>query len=258
MKKLFALCTTLLLTLAVVLIVCNYSKADNSAWAGTWYRDSLKSYATIEVTNVTSNSLDFKLTASSGGNSSRLEGTAKFIENNKAVYKDNRSYSIGDIYIFELKNDTIEINYNHANVSWAMGVSPNGVYGKNPPNKNRDDNIFSEYKFLTLQQEQELKKLTGEYYSCFTESAHMFYNPEDLDGFNSKVTKTFVRGLYPYYGSIIMVRDSDDAIWAATIKGDENTIYYFTNTSTEYIPKTILAWAKDNVYKEKYPIIWKQ
>ena len=252
MRKLIAICTTLLLALVVVSGVFACSEKIALAWEGIWYRNTHNNYANVEITNITSKTFDFKIAASSGGNSSGLGGTATIIEDNKAVYSD--PYYPGNIYTFELKDDTVEIIYDQTNTGgWAMSVHPNGVYGKTPPD-DEYDNVFSNAEVLTLEQEQEFKKLTGDNYKTFATNLQMVSEVDDLDRLDAKVIITWVRGLNGYCNSIIMVRASDNAIWAATINADDDVIYYFTNANTKDIPKTIHNWAEEF----KYKIIWKR
>ena len=253
MKKLIALgiSTTLLLTFLIVLNVSAFAPQDKRWLVGTWYCQDANVNANFEVTSYTDNSFEAAIRIYNGANMTGVKGTAKFSQDNYAAIISHYS-SHTEAYSFEIIDEAILVKY-HPRILESYHV---GIFKKEKPPEKNYDNIFTEYKILTVAQEQELKRITGEQYKFFATSLHRYSELKDLDGFNSKVIAPFVAGLYSHMASIIMVRNSDNAIWAATINVEDNVIYYFTNTNTKYIPKTIITWAQENPTKARYLIIW--
>ena len=107
--------------------------------------------------------------------------------------------------------------------------------------------------FTTKRTDSIFKKLVGSSYSQFVNSTQLTSEDDDLDGLNSTVYSSGVKGLYTIMENIIMI-DSLNNIWAAVI--DDNKVYYFTNTQNHKstLPKTIDNWRQR--FKD-YPIIYK-
>ena len=122
------------------------------------------------------------------------------------------------------------------------GVFVHGIYGHQEPDVDKLKEEYYYKRFFIDTQLTSFKKLTGEYYQDFLNTLNLQYSNDDIDSFGARVNSFGVRGLFTYMESIIMIRDSDNAIWAAVIVKDE--IYYFTNTNTKKIPKTIVKWSQ--------------
>lgn len=207
----------------------------NHNWEGFWSRKgSSFANANINISHNTGNSFWFEMEAASGANSGKVAGVA-LIQDNTAIFKDKN----GGIMNFKLENDNLTIEQNFKMTYYGgNGVVFSGNYSKGSAPK--QETTFNNLKILTPVQDEIFKNLVKEHYSTFTNTAHLTYTTEDLDGFGSRVHTMGVRGLFTIMESIIMVRD-DNKIWAAVIDG--NNVLYFTNTNrTKALPLTIEKW----------------
>lgn len=239
MKKLRILLLIIISVYACIGTVFSESPPANSPWHGTFIRDKGSFYSsTLEITDVTANSFKFQIKAYSGGNMGGVSGVA-YIKGNNSVFDDGQ----GGILTFTISNDDIQIEQSYEmNRYCGMGVGFMGQYvneNKNPQPIKRE-NYFTEFNVFNGNQEQEFKRIVGDNYKKFTNTGHLFFDEKDLDGLGTHVHRIGVRGLFTILESIIMVRDSDNTIWAAVIDGDK--VLYFTNANDKRIPKTILHW----------------
>lgn len=240
MKKLRIISLITIIVLCFTGAIFSQGSANNNPWSqGEYKRIHKFANATLQISNVTNDSFYFQIDATGGANLGRVKGTA-YINDNTAVFDDNK----GGVLKFTLSNDTIEIEASPGMSYYAgMGVAFFGTYTdvrtvKTPV---ESTTFYTEHKVFRGDQEKEFVKLVGNNYKKFTDTAHMFYNEKDLDNVNARVVRTGVRGLFGFMESIIMVRDSDNAIWAAVIDNDK--VLYFTNTNdTKFVPITISRW----------------
>lgn len=100
--------------------------------------------------------------------------------------------------------------------------------------------FFTLHEVFSANQEQVFIDLVRAQYKNFTNTGNLFTNAKDLDNLGAHVHKMGVRGLFTIMESIIMIRDSDNSIWAAVI--DNDNVLYFTNTQDVQIPITIEQW----------------
>lgn len=239
MKKLRMILLVIISIYACIGTVFSESPPAISPWQGTFIRDKGSFYSsTLEITDVTADSFKFNIKAYSGGNTGGVTGVA-YIKGNNFVFDDGRS----GILTFTISNGDIQIEQSYQiNQYCGMGVGLMGQYinkDKNPQPVKRE-NYFTDLNVFKGEQEQEFKRIVGDNYEKFTKTGHLFFNEDDLDGLGTHVHRIGVRGLFTILESIIMVRDSDNTIWAAVIDGDK--VLYFTNANDKKIPKTILHW----------------
>jgi hypothetical protein len=223
----------------------------NKNWAGKWERVVWENEADLE-TAVKGDSIDFKLTAASGGNTGEMEGTA-FINGSKA-----RFYSADEndtcIIEFKIFGDTmISVDQLLGNCGTGMGVVYSGSYYK--PGTHKKDTVenLNTLGLLNKTDDSLLKSLTGKSYDAFVSSTQMTTENDDLDSLHVRVVSCGVRGLYTEMENIIMI-DSSKNIWAAVISND--TVLYFTNHKdyANKLPKSIENWRTN--FKQ-YPVIYK-
>ena len=227
---------------------------DNKAWIGNWSRNIRQNEASLEITKSANDSIEFNLSASSGGNTGELEGVAR-ISNNIAKY-----YMIeGEdtcIITFEFNNSEIIVRQEKGNCGAGLGVTYDGNYSKfNKEDKEIPEdttNLISLGIFQNEKEDKDFRNLVGSRYETFINSTQLTYEDEDLDSLNAKVFSSGVRGLYTFMENIIMI-DTLDNIWAAVI--DDNKVYYYTNNSKfkSKLPLTIENWRKDF---DKYEVIY--
>lgn len=231
--------------LLIVIITCTTTIAtasDNPWYAGTFERHAYRfAKATLEINTVTNEQFNFKIHALSGANMGGVKGIA-YIDANTATFDDGK----GGTLTFTINNDSIEIKQSVAMHNYAgMGVAFMGSYDNvaNIQPRVETTDYFTQCKIFKDDQEQKFVQLVGDNYKKFTGTAHLLFKEDDLDGFGAQVTRMGVRGLFTFMESIIMFRDSDNAIWAAVI--DHDKVLYFTNTcDKENIPVTIQNWHK--------------
>lgn len=232
---------------------CATSATSSKAhWEGTFVRDpNTFDTSSLKITAATNDSFYFDLHACSGGHVGMVAGTAKIV-GNTAMFDDGK----GNVLHFNLQDGgqiTIEQSGEMQGYA-ATGVVFKGVYAMQAaqPTAVEDDSYFTKQKVFKDDQEAIFKKIVGGNYTKFKNTAQLFSDKEDLDHSGARVYVMDVRGLFGIMESIIMVRDSDNSIWAAVIDADGKKVLYFTNTKdVTDIPVTIKHW---NDQGNKYPI----
>lgn len=223
-------------------------------WLGKWERQIWQNDATLEITAIKGGSIEFSIFASSGGNMGEVNGLAK-VEKNIATYLNIEE---GDTCLikFRLMGDSvIAIEQQKGLCYVGMGVWYSGKYKneKKLPKIKSSITLFDLEIFNSLQQDSIFKELVGEKYNLFVNSTQLTTDSDDLDGFNTIVKSSGIRGLFTSMENIIMI-DNKNNIWAAAI--DDNKIYYFTNNEKfkNSLPKTIDNWRGN--FKE-YEVVFK-
>jgi len=211
-------------------------------WLGKWESHRWQNDASLEITNIKNDSIEFSLFASSGGHTGEIEGMA-IVNGNVATFL-NKDESDTCLIQFKLTGDSIiTINQKQGFCYSAMAVTYDGDYknSKRLPETERAENLTSLGIFKTEKEDSIFKSLVGDSYSLFVNSTQLTSEDEDLDSLNATVLSSGVRGLFTFMENIIMT-DSLNNIWAAVI--DDNKVYYFTNKQEykETLPKTIDNW----------------
>jgi len=235
----------LILALLMLVVSVGSGFAANQ-WEGTFNREATTfNSATLEIPYANEDYLEFIIKAVSGAHLGKVAGIAK-IERNTATFDDGNGFSLK--FTFD-KNGKVHIVQNGSGYG-GVGVGFDGDYSKGDVTLRKV--TFADHKILTPTQEEIFKRIVGNHYETFAKTLHISYEDNDLDGFGSKVHRVGVRGLFGYMECIIMVRDSDNAIWAAVIDNDRTL--YFTNTNyTKQLPITIAKW---NDTRHKRPVYY--
>lgn len=243
MKKIMIVIVTMIfVTMSSIVWAEEHTENPDSIqiWEGNYTRNEQFNYADLEIVPSIDNNFKFTIRASSGGHNGKISGIASVI-NNQAKFDNGR----GGVLTFNRKNDggIVITQSNEMSEYGGIGVSFNGIYRKKSEQKTAvvNETYFTERQVFRGNQEVEFKRLVGENYIKFANTAQLVSSEKDLDNTNSRVYRMNVRGLFTIMESIIMVRDSDNSIWAAVI--DQGKVLYFTNTAdTKYIPITISRW----------------
>ena len=228
--------------------ISQVSKSKDN-WEGEWNAEQLTQFSTrtVSISNVNSSSFEFVMESTSGCHMGSDGGVAN-IEGNTAVYNDlEHNYKV----LFTLDGDIMQVKEDGDN-SFCAGTgimfSDNYIRGKAQVLRNS----LKEHGILESDlQEQEFKKLTGEYYDTFINSLHYVSDTDNLDNFDAEVYECHVLGMYQDNASIIMINNRKNQIWAAVLDVEDFKIRYFTNTADKQsIPLTIKAWVKDHDDRE--------
>jgi hypothetical protein len=212
---------------------------------GTWERQLWQNEATLAIKSIKKDSLEFTLSAGSGGNTGEMKGVA-LASNNVASFSSLDAFDSCLIEFTLIGDSIIRINQKIGNCSAGMGVFYSGEYknSKLLPAASREENLFNLGIFINENQDSIFRSLVGDSYSLFVNSTQMTSEDDDLDSLHATVHSSGVRGLFTIMENIVMI-DSSNNIWAAVI--DDNKVYYFTN-SQEYknrLPKTIDSWRQN-------------
>jgi len=228
----------------------------NHRWLGTWSYTKPFSGASLEVTGINVDSIEFSLNASSGGNSGELSGNAK-VKGNFAEFI-NIEYDDTCEMDFELKEDSIIINQKKGMCGAGMGVIYDGIYYDSNLSLAKPDTsiTLASLEILKDKKEEEVfKNLVREDYDLFLESSQLSSDDSDMDNFGARVHSSGVRGLFTLQENIIMINDKSK-IWAAVI--NDSCVDYYTNDDAyiKKLPKTIENWRmnfleKKIIYKNK-------
>jgi len=233
-----------LVLVLLMMVLCVVSAFAAPKWEGTFNREgTIFNSAKLKIPYANENHLEFVIEAVYGAHDGKVSGIAK-IERNTATFDDGNGFSLK--FTFD-KNGKVHIVQNGFGYG-GTGVGFGGDYSKG--NVTLRKVTFADHEILTPTQEEIFIKIVGSHYDTFTDTLHIAYEENDLDGFGSKVHRVGVRGLFGYMECIIMVRDSDNAMWAAVIDNDRTL--YFTNTNyTKQLPITIAKW---NNTRHKRPV----
>lgn len=231
-------------------------KKLSNKWIGEWIRQEWQNDAILKITEITSDSLDFIINASSGTHIGYLEGKAS-IENNTADFYWKDEYINCRIQFTLFKDSIISLDELHDFCGAGMGVYYSGDYVNSQyieEESLKKEDLIS-LGIFTAEEDVVFKELVGNSYDDFVNYTEMVYEENDIDNLNSKVTSSSVKGLFTIMEYIIMI-DANLNIWAAIIADDK--IHYFTNRTdySEKLPKTIDKWRegmndKEIVYKSK-------
>ncbi len=218
------------------------AECNNSQWQGVFTRDAGGfETSVLTISDVTCDSLKFKLDTVSGAHVGQAQGTAYFV-GDKAVYTDPE----GAAFILSKSDKSIQLEENdRMTIYGGASVYFKGNYLKDAKPVNKEF-YFSERGIFKDVQEKEFKSLVGNNYAKFKETAHLvFDNGTDENGI--RTYSMGVRGLFTIRESIVAVRDSDNTIWAATL--DEDRILYFTNAKDKKVPDSFQGWREN--FKQK-------
>lgn len=214
------------------------NSADLEKLVGEWKRSDSSVFepSTLTITQVTDSEVAFSLHAWSGGNSGRTAGVAK-IEGRRAIFS-GEDYE----FIFEFFKDKIVVSES-GRIPAGLNVGYRGEYIRSERMKPIVFSTLSESKFLTPEQDEILKGISGKYYENFQHTAQWRTESDNLDGWGARVYRFNVNGMLGYIESIVMVNEKGE-MWAAVIDGDQ--VRYFTNTDmTHDLPRTIVKCGSD-------------
>lgn len=227
-------------------------------WTGSWTRSEYQNPGKLDILNVSNDSIQFELHASSGGHESSVEGIAIANDTTSAIFSSKEKSDSCKIE-FRLVGDSIIVKELGNKCLTSTGVTYDGIYknendltveDEKEPNKS----LFDIEIFKTRAQDSIFRSLVGDKYSLFVESTQLTSEVDDLDSLNSVVRSSGVRGLFTQMENIIMIDESNN-IWAAVI--DDHKVLYFTNNKIfkNKLPKTIDNWRKNFV---EYLVIYNQ
>lgn len=218
------------------------AECNNSQWQGVFTRDAGGfETSVLTISEVTCDSLKFKLDTVSGAHVGEAQGTAYFV-GDKAVYTDSE----GAAFILSKSDKEIQLEENDRMTMYGgASVVFKGRYIKDAKPVNKEF-YFTERGIFKDGQEKEFKHMVGNRYDKFKETAHLVFD-NGTDQNNARVFSMGVRGLFTVKESVIAVRDSDNTIWAATL--DEDRILYFTNAKDKKVPDSFRVWREN--FKQK-------
>lgn len=229
-------------------------KNASKSWMGTWERRLWQNEATLEIKTIKVDSLEFTLSASSGGHTGDIDGVAI------AAGSIARFQGIdpGDSCFIEftlVDDSVIRIEEKGGSCPAGIGVVYSGEYKNSKvlsPVK-KDETLFDLGIFENEKQDSIFKSLVGDSYLLFVNSTQLTSDDDDLDSIHATVHSSGVRGLFTSMENIVMI-DSSNNIWAAVI--DDNKVYYFTNNEgyKNRLPKTIDNWRQRF---KNYKIVYK-
>lgn len=219
-----------------------------SKWTGTWKRTSKQEYSTLEIKQINSDSFSFSFFASNGGHTGEIDGYAKINDNSANFKVENCKLN------FKLFGDSmVKVKQDGGDCFTGIGVTYSGKYFKSTIQHELNESSLVDLGiFKNKLQDSIFRNLVGKNYQQFINTTQLISEDEDLDGLNTVVISSGVRGLFSFMENIIMINDKNE-IWAAVI--DNEKVYYFTNI-TEFkhkIPHTIENWRKNF---NDYPIIY--
>lgn len=218
------------------------SSVFNKNWLGEWERPGMFYQGKLKIKQK-GDSIYFELFAQNGANEGMLEGVIPTDGNNAVYFTDE--YGDSCKINFSLYGDSVIVLDEEKIMCGAgNGVNYSGNYynSKNIKNKEISETLVSSGVLNSDKEEEVFKSLVGDSsYVLFINSAHMVTEGEDLDGFNSRVSESGVRGMFTFMENIVMITDSTK-IWAAVI--DDNKVRYFTNDDQmkDKLPLTIEKW----------------
>jgi len=208
-------------------------------WGGEWERIGYYySPATISIKEINKGSINFAISASSGGNMGEIEGIAA-INGNIACYKERAT---GAEVIIKNHGNAIEVAINQAALIYCgNAVGFNGIFKKGPLKK-KVPTLYEMGYFDSINQDRIFRKLVKDDYNSFILNLHLLDDQKcnEIDNLEAEIISGFVRGC-PSMRAIIMYT-KDNRFWAAVTK--DNGINYYTNTESTTAPKTIQAWVK--------------
>jgi hypothetical protein len=229
-------------------------KTANKLWIGKWVREQWQNDATLEISNIKSDSIEFSLFAGSGGHTGEIAGMA-VVRDSIATFINSEETDTCLIEFILIGDSVIRIKQKRGNCFTALAVTYDGYYknSKKISIKGNEEDLVTLGILKTREQDSLFRALVGESYSLFVNSTQLTSEDDDLDSLNITVRSSGVRGLYTFMENIIMI-DSSNNIWAAVI--DDNKVYYFTTKKeyTEQLPKTIDNWRQNF---KNYPIVYK-
>jgi len=228
-------------------------------WLGSWIRNEYQNPGKLDILNVSNDSIQFELHASSGGHESNVKGIAIAKDSAIAIFsskEENDSCTIE----FRLVGYTIIVKQLGNKCLPTTGVMYDGKY-KNENNLTEEDDEEQNKTLLDLEiftvkdQDSIFRSLVGSSYSLFVNSTQLTSVDDDLDSMNTVVRSSGVRGLFTLMENIIMI-DSANNIWAAVIN-DKQKVLYFTNSKVykNKLPKTIDNWRQNFM---EYPVVFNQ
>ena len=206
---------------------------------GTWSVNHKNSNYKNKLTirEDTPNYFRFNLFAFSGVNFGVISGIAKKNNSFEAEFFEDEYHCRLSFKI--AKNEILQVdineNYECSNFS-GKNVYFSGKYLKSQEHL-MENKVFNEVNVISFH------STVGDYYDDFNELMQLVDKEDNLDAFDAKVHRGFVRGAASWKGGIIM-QNKEGKIWTALLNDD--VIRYFTNDKNfkKKIPVTIRQWSK--------------
>lgn len=229
------------------------SPSAKGDWAGDWTHTGSRvaDGGCLSISEVTSKSFTFSLSANNGGATGEINGKATIVSNNRATWQEKE---YGGKIEFVLFDDLIAIDTENCDSYAGYGVFFDGDY--------RRGRVKTQFSFLDLGifaseiQEKAFQKLVGVDYDFWVDTFGSYMEESDLDGFGAKVYRSWIRGLAGCYDAIIMFTP-EGKLWAAKIFLDylnsgSDIIKYYTNDSNYYgkLPRTIGHWKNEVIGRD--------
>jgi len=244
---------TKILFVLIVLTSCSSNKLVNHNWEGKWVRQEWQNNATLEITKVTADYIDFFILAHSGAHTGEIEGKAS-IRDTIAIFSSQDDMEECTIEFRLIGDSIIIVNQKEGHCLAGLGVTYSGKYvnSKLITKKSAINEDLISLDILTSQEDSAFRELVGNSYDLFVKYTHLIYQDDDIDSLKMKVISSGVRGMFTYMEYIIMV-DSQYRFCAAVI--DNNKVLYFSNIEAfkNQLPKTIEKWRER--FKE-YEVIY--
>lgn len=214
---------------------------NEEKWEGIWQLSPSGGLSTgkIQIFFATKQSFYFQIRRQAGGAAGFFSGVALLNSDGEAVFQDGR----GGEMLLTNKDGRLVVKANDGLSRYGgYGVSFSGNYKQGEVEK---FTLKSLGVFPDGTLDKKFSSMTGTHYNDFIKNFYFIIPGKDIDGYNAKVFKGYVRGLAPYYACIVMWQP-DGQMWAALLdfKDKENVIFYFTSNpdSKAEIPKTISSW----------------
>ncbi len=167
-------------------------------WSGTWTREDKRGFdgANVTIKEVTGQSFDFDILASSGGHTGEIEGQAS-INGEKARFAEKTASGGGAthecIVDFVLRSKAIEISTNGGCEGYGgMGVVYDGSYLRGKPQA-AELTLTGLDDMWTAENDRVFVQLTGKDYKKFADTCQSITAIEDLDDFGAKARACGVR-----------------------------------------------------------------
>ncbi len=212
-----------------------------NVWWGNWNKEDKPfedGWITIERT--TSTGVKFNIEAFSGARTGGLEGFAKFIGPNKAVFTEVVDWAGEKECTIELLKKNDQLLYLEVNAtkgcSWfhGMGMSFDGAYLK------EFDPLLEAQVFNEIEL-SEIHKAVGFNYRKLKEKFQSVNKYKLSKGDSGRAYYGSAQGMYKVWGGFVMIEDSG-RVWAAFTEDKE--IRVFSNKSIEpsTIPQSVRNW----------------
>jgi len=210
-------------------------------WWGKWQREGISKAdsGNLFIYNVSNEGFNFNLFVQKGAHLGEIEkGFAKFVSEDEAIYSEKYDNEPPCILHFLKRNDVVQIKEDNCAFFHGMRAYFGGDYKLQKDIFWIFDNIIDDIVLSKI-----YRLLTDKYWEKFLICFDDISEEDDIDGFNAKIIKGGVVGLYTIYEAILMIGENKE-IWGAFLYPDTDSVYYFTSEDSckDKLPKTIDKW----------------